>query len=804
MKQKLYGSSSRAVVGAVLGTVALALASPAHAQEETTNEDGARRLQAVIVQSTKRDTTLQDAPISIGVVTGETIADYQVGDLTDLQNFVPNLTVQKTFGSWAVRIRGLGSGVTNIAFDSSVSIFNDGVYCGRSSCLETGLMDVGSVEVARGPQGALFGKSTIAGAITTSSARPTSTFEAYVNAGIELEDGGYRTSGAVSGPLSDTVRGRLAFQTKDLDGDVKNLFTGAEDNAIESWGARGSLEWDITPDTMLFAKVESGSTSTDGRRTQLVTAGALLSPTAPINPDYIETNADQVRYVGTGVPVPEYDDLDSLSFTSSLSSMIGEHKLELIGNYWQTESERYLDVDGVPEHLLNTSIGDEYEQKSFEARLLSPTGNTFEYIVGGLYHTSEVDTFQYSAYSPGFYATVGVPAVAYNQIDGAVASLREFHRETDTVSLYGQLTWHLTDKLSLIGDLRYTKEDQDARAQNRHADLPDLVNLVFNPNAPLRSNPEFIFRESRSDTNTDPSIRLLYEMTDDVSMYAAFSTGSKPGGMKANDDALGTILLSKDSDFLSKYTGVSSLTAADLNDGITLSEGNGVFDFEGEEADNYEIGTKMFLADGRVSLNAAAFLMKFDNMQTSSYDGTRFIIGNAASAEVKGVEVEGQWLATDNLTINASAAFTDAKFDEFKDAQCPIASDGSQEDPACVDGQGDLSGRQIERAPEVEVNIGAAWSKNITPNLIFDAKVDGYYSSEYYVRQDFDPAGFQDAFTKLNARLAIGSADDRWELALVGRNLTDEITIQHAFEVLSSFQSLGEGRKVFLEGTLRW
>ena len=194
----------------------------------------------------------------------------------------------------------------------------------------------------------------------------------------------------------------------------------------------------------------------------------------------------------------------------------------------------------MPEHLLNTSIGDDYEQKSFEARLLSPTGNTFEYIVGGLYHNSEVDTFQYSAYSPGFYATVGVPAIAYNQIDGAVASLREFHRETDTVSLYGQLTWHLTDKLSLIGDLRYTKEDQDARAQNRHADLPDLVNLVFNPNAPLRSNPEFIFYESRSDTNTDPSIRLLYEMNNDVSMYAAFSTGSKPGGMKANDDALGT------------------------------------------------------------------------------------------------------------------------------------------------------------------------------------------------------------------------------------------------------------------------
>ena len=804
MKRKLYGSSSRAAVGALVGTVVIALTAPAHAQETTTNEDGDRRLQAVIVKSTKRDTTLQDAPISIGVVEGETIDDYHVADLTDLQNFVPNLTVQKTFGNWAVRIRGLGSGVTNIAFDSSVSVFNDGVYCGRSSCLETGLMDVGSVEVARGPQGALFGKSTIAGAITVTSARPTDKFEAYANAGVELEDGGYRMSGAVSGPLADTLRGRLAVQYTDLDGGFKNPFTGHDDNAKQSWGARGSIEWDITPDTLLFAKVEGGSSSTDGRSNQLVAAGALASPTAPINRAYLETVPNDIRYAATGVPKPEYDDLDTLAFTAQLSTMLGDNKLELFGNHWHTESERYLDVDGVPEHLLNTGIGDDYTQKSFEARILSPTGGTFEYIAGAMYHSSELDTYQYSPFFPEFYATVGVPAPALALINGATSSLREFHRESDTYSLYGQLTWNLTDKLSLIGDLRYTEEKQDGRAQNRHGDLPDLVTFVFNPNAPFRSNPEFIFMETRKDSNVDPSIRLLYKPSPDLSMYAAYSTGSKPGGLKANDDALGTILLSKDSAFLTQYAGVASLTRAELNNGITLKKGNGVFDFEDENAENVEVGFKSFLADGKVSLNAAAFLMKFDNMQTSSYDGTRFIIGNAASAEVKGLELEGQWLATDHLTFNGSAAFTDAKFDKFLNAECPIASDGTQEDPTCVDGQGDLSGRQIERAPKVELNIGADWSQQISSNLNFDAKIDAYYSDKYYVRQDFDPNGLQDAFTKLNARLAVSSANDRWEIALVGKNLTDKLTIQHAYEVLSSFQALGEGRKVFLEGTLRW
>ena len=802
MKRKLKDHTALVAAGAMMGTVCMAMAPFATAQEDST-ETESRRLETVVVQSTKRDTTLQDAPISIGVVSGEMVEDYSISDLTDLQNFVPNLVVQKTFGNYSVRIRGLGSGVTNIAFDSSVSVFNDGIYCGRSSCLEAGLLDVGAVEVARGPQGALFGKSTIAGAITVSSARPTDVFEAYATAAAELEDGGYRLGGAVSGPVSDTFRLRLAGSYRDLDGDVSNPATGVDDNAVEDWAARLSAEWDLGPNTLLFTKIEGASREVLGRRNQLAAAGALAAPTFPGDPATVETNPDQIRYVSTGVPVPEFDEQDQFSISGQLTTQIGAHELQIMAGHWETESERYLDVDGVPEALLNTAIGDDYDQQSFEARILSPQGGTFEYIAGALYHTSDVATFQYSPFFPEFYQTVGVPAVATASINGATSSLREFDRETETVSLYGQLTWNLSDQLSLIMDARYTEEDQDGRAQNRHADLPDLVTLSFNPSAPFRSNPEFVFFQKRSDESFDPSVRLLYELNDDVSIYGAYSTGSKPGGLKANDDALGGILLSRDTAFQQKYVGMGPLTAADL-DGLTFKQGNGVFDFEDESAENYEIGTKMVLADGTVNFNATAFLMTFDNLQTSSYDGQQFIIGNAASAEVSGIELEGQWLATDNLRFTGSAAFTDAKFDEFKDAQCPIAMDGSQEDPTCVDGEGDLSGRQIERAPEVELNLGVNWNGNITPSLVLDASADVYYSGEYYVRQDFDPNGLQDAFTKANVRVGIGPEDGRWEIALIGRNITDELTIQHAYEVLSAFQALGEGRKVYLEGTVRW
>jgi iron complex outermembrane receptor protein len=161
-------------------------------------------------------------------------------------------------------------------------------------------------------------------------------------------------------------------------------------------------------------------------------------------------------------------------------------------------------------------------------------------------------------------------------------------------------------------------------------------------------------------------------------------------------------------------------------------------------------------------------------------------------------------MATDNLTLNGSAALLDATYKKYQNAQCPIGPDGNREDPSCIDGQGDLSGRRLERAPEVELNLGGAWEGQVSQNLFLTANVDMYYSGDFYVRQDFDPDGRQDAFTKWNARFGLGPQDGGWEVALVGRNLTDERTIQHAYEVLSPFQAVGAGRSVFLETTFRW
>ncbi len=759
--------------------------------------NGGNVLEEVIVTATKRSESLQDVPISIAVVSGETIDNLNIKDVSDLQSYVPGLTVQTTFGNWAIRIRGLGSGVTNLAFDSSVSIFNDGVYCGRSRCLEAGFLDPARVEVARGPQGALFGKSTIAGAISVLSAQPTDEFEGYIRAGYEAENGGYTLRGMVSGPLTDRVRGRFAFKKEELDGFIKNPITGMDEPETDNYALRALLAWDVSDNVSTTFKYERSDSRIDGRTNQLVSSGLFGGITGDADAEF---KRDKIRRVSTGTDEQDFDDAQSDSFTLTMDAALGEHTLTAIANYWGLEYENYLDVSGVPELFLNTSLSEDYNQKSLELRLLSPVGQTFEYIVGGLYLSTDTKTRQYSPF--GFFPAVGVPGFL---VPNPVGGDRQFQRDSDTFSVYGQLTWNATDRLKVILDLRYTEEDQKGVGHAFPVVFLDGRNPTYEPTA-FNQPPEYMFTEKRTDDSLDPSIRAQYELNDSISFYVAYAEGSKPGGLKANDGGLGAQLLEKDAAFLQEFVGQAVVTPQNMIDGLTLKEGNGVFDFEDEKAKNFEVGTKMLILDGAATINIALFNMQFDNLQTSSYDGTRFIIGNAASAEIQGLEFEGVWQATGNLRLSASLALLDATYDKYLGAQCVVIDeDGTFRDPTCVDGEEDLSGEKLERTPDWEMNLNANWEKQISDAIVVSAMVSIYHSDDYSVRQDFHPLGVQDAYTKWDLRLALFSPSDTWEVAFVGRNLTDKMVLQHAYEIAgSNFVSFSRGRTLTFEALMRF
>ena len=557
----------------LLSFVGLAYLSPAHAQTDN------RALEEIIVTANKRSESLHDVPISIGVIGGKLIEQYDITDLQDLQSFLPNLTVQRTFGNWAVRIRGLGSGVTNLAFDSSVSIFNDGVYCGRSRCLESAYMDVDRIEVARGPQGALFGKSTIAGALSVYAARPQDSLEAYIRGGAELENGGFTVAAMVTGPLADNLRGRIAAEIKDLDGWIDNPAGQNSEPQQKSRVLRGSLEWDISDNTDLYLKVEHFNTDLTGRTNQLVGSGGLFGALSQ-HPDK-EFNRDSTRVVSTGTDREDFDQSQSTSITLQFNAQLKDHTLTAIANFWELEYDLFLDVDGVPELFVNTSLFEDYDQQSFEIRLLSPAEQRLNYTVGALYHVSDTKTRQFSP-----FGAWGPFAAAPNPVGGD----RNFERKSDTISLYGQLSFDATDALRFIVDGRYTKEEQDGRGFSFPVHFPDNRTPERLPTA-LRQAPEYLFLQKRQDESFDLSIKVQYEVHDDVLLYAGYAEGSKPGGLKANDGNLGTQLLdTDDSAFYERFVGQPTVDAQDLIDGLTLQQGNGVFDFEDEAAENIEGG----------------------------------------------------------------------------------------------------------------------------------------------------------------------------------------------------------------------
>ena len=198
-------------------------------------------IEELVVTATKRAESLQDVAMSVNVVTGEKIDNLGIVGFEDLQSYVPNLTVHETIGSYIIRMRGVGASQNNLGFTNSVGLFVDGVYSGRSRSFQIPFVDVERVEVARGPQGAIFGKNTIAGAVSVVSRRPGNEFESELTLGNEFEKGGTTATGYISGPLTDTVGARLAFSYEDMDGFMQNTITGNDDGAVDKLATTARL-----------------------------------------------------------------------------------------------------------------------------------------------------------------------------------------------------------------------------------------------------------------------------------------------------------------------------------------------------------------------------------------------------------------------------------------------------------------------------------------------------------------------------------------------------------------------------------
>jgi iron complex outermembrane receptor protein len=660
----------------------------------------------ILVTAQKRTQDVQDVPISMSVVGGDKLADLDIKDFTELDRFVPNFYVQASPGNNAFYSRGIGSTPGNLAFEQTVGLFVDGIYGGHARQFQAPFLDVERIEVLRGPQGALVGKNTSAGAISVISARPTRVFHASVEATHEFEIGGDRLFGMVSGPVSDVVSARLAAQWEDSDGYVRNTDLGTKDGGRKSVFARGSVLIAPGNGAELLFRLEGGKVDLDGTPAERNLTAA--------DPDLRRDGAGFPGFVGQ-----DFDDTDTLNGSVTGTFEIGEHTLTTITGYSSYDFQKRIDSDFRTANGSGSEFAETFDQLSQEVRLTSPTTGALEYVAGIYGHINDYDLYQSTR-------------------TAANLSERLFDQENTVWSAYGSATYKFSPALRLTGSLRYTHDHKDANQRVQNVS-PVTGNIV-----PIRR-----LVGDRTEREWDPSVNFQWDATDNAMLYLSWGEGSKAGG----------------------FIGGQATTLQNQ------------FEIDPEKSETWEAGTKLALLDRRLLLNVAAYRTTFRDLQVSTFDaaaslatGTNvFLTKNAGRARSQGIEGDVAFEVIDGVNLTGSIAYLDAKYLDFLGAPCPASN------PTCTVAANNAAGRPLPRTPKWSGTVGFDAAVAVGDDFELVGSGNMSFRSRVFLEDTYNPLAIQQANQKLDLRLGVRTADRRWEVALVGKNLTDELTASHGF-----------------------
>ena len=742
-------------------------------------------LEEVFITAQKRVQKLQDVPISVNALSGEKIEDAGITSIERIADYIPSFNMTQTGIGTNIAIRGISSGV-NQGFEQSAAQFVDGVHFGRSQLARAPFLDIERVEVLRGPQSIIFGKNSTAGAISITTAKPTEEFEGKLTMLYEPEYAEQDVRLILSGPISETFSGRLAILDSSIDGYFENTTLGRDEAADENQVVRGVLRWQPNDNWDINLKIEDGSFDSDGRNVEVV--NPVFNPNTQL-----DTNGNPIA------PVSYQTMLSYLTLGNYQLDTAHDWKRQSNGDYSYNDTENQtLTVEYETENYTLTSVtgrnaynyeelcdcdftggpgffilsDEDYDQFSQELRIASSEDQTFSYLGGVFFQKSSLD----------FHDVVGVPtdsfiatafisrigSAAANALRGA-STQRDFEQDTDLSAVFFQGTWNFTDTMRLVLGARYTEENKEASRHQYHVapgsddplpqgSITDTYNGIWSI---FKVDPHTV-KGDRDESAFTPLVTLQADINSTDMVYASFTTGFKSGGFDVRSNAAPNAL-----------GGIYNGQAA----GVPNIEGS--WEFEDEEVKNYELGGKFVLADGTAELNVALFRSDFSDMQTSQFDGSlSFNVTNAGEARVQGLEVDGRWAVVDNVLLRGGVAFIDFEYTDFKNSQCYFG----QIDNIGVVGDGvcDATGKRREFTPEIQGNIGVDYTIEFSGGLKLVSTLDVVYSSEYLTTPSLDPKFEQDAFTKLNARIALSGNDDLWEVALIGKNLTDESIVTYA------------------------
>ena len=770
--------------------MALATAYPARAQDDPAAAEAPAASAAVdlpfgggndteiIVSARRRDERAQDVPIALTAVSGETLERTGAINLTQIAQLTPSLVIRNNNArNTFANIRGLGSNAAqNDGLEVGVGFYVDDVYYGRIGSSQFDLIDLERVEVLRGPQGTLFGKNTTAGAINITTRAPS--FDFGFTGEVSLGEDGYRQARAsVTGPIvDDLIAFRVTGSYTERDGTLFNLYDGREINDYQNVNVRGQLLLTPAPNFEIRLIGDYSKQDSYSRISSLVGVFTEYANGAPLNNNHLQRAARGgytyrfditdpfARIVDVNGPVQA--DMEGYGVSAKIDWDLGPVALTSItawrGWDWLPDN----DVDDTPLAVMLRSGTDNHQRQfSQELRLASTGERTVDWVVGLYYFWQNVNGLGH--YQPGpDYAVWNNPNadrdLANYAYDGFL-SLSIIEPRTRSYAAFGQATWNVTDALSITGGLRFTYEDKTGLFDQYTAAGNDLSVLSPEDRAAAQAMRDAIYPEVRYTTGLEDSaltgqVTVAYEVADDVLTYATYSRGAKSGGL-----SLGVL-----------PAGVSPVV-------------------EPEKVDAWELGVKSQFWDRRVTLNAAAYWTEVDNYQAaiSEQIGTTssFVryISNIPGVRSRGVEVDLTVAPTRNVRLTASAAYNDAVYKDYTNAQAaPENRNVSQVQ--------DLSGVQLANAPKFLYHVSADVSQPVTLLTPYD---------ELYARFDFnhrssnDTSSTNSIYTRIpgyglaNARIGV-RFDDTFDVSVWVTNLFDK----------KYFTALGASNQGLISGNL--
>ncbi len=733
----------------------------------------AAQLEEVLVSARKREESLQQTPVAVTALTAETIDDAKLFNIRDIEQLTPNLNfvvgADGSGSSLQAYIRGVGQFDFVVTTDPGVGVYIDGVYLARTIGANLEFSDVQQVSVLRGPQGTLFGKNTIGGAIDVVTRVPKG--ETAYSAEVTVGEYDYTAfDGYVEFPVTDNLAGSLSVLWKESEG-WQDRDRGDDAGNDDMYGLRGHLNWDVSDnwnshlivdtvdqDQNVYPRVLEDFDSTqlfpflfNAYVLGLPPGQSCCAANSDIDRSHVLNREDR-------------DELETLGANWTNSWDLGSVTLKSITGYRELDSEIFRDSDNSVESYFSVETHFDTEQFTQEFLLTNNDGGSLEWLAGLYYFYEDADNYTGVTVGDGLFEALSALPMSETLPDGTPLVFLavpfdltldyDRNQEINSYAAYFSANWHVTDSLRLNVAARYTDEKKELQTYTiKRASQTPIA--VPGPTAPSqcddvvpRGNGSVISCEEDWD-EFSPKIGVDYDLAENVLGYAHVSRGFRSGV------------------FNGRPISTEEISVADP-----------------ETVTAYEVGFKSRLLDETLQLNGAVFYNDYEDQQflvnRSSMDtaaGLVLLVDNAGESSLTGAELEFTWLATDAFTIAGSAAWLDPEYDKFE--QTDFVTGEVQ----------DLSNRVFRDVPEWTASLYAQYVCSFSNGGSLRLRGDMSYRDDIYYTNDDTSPSFEllhaDSFTTYNAGITYVTSGGDWEIGVYGRNLGDEREIIGGFDVAS-------------------